>query len=238
MEIVIDSVEPTIQEEEEVELIEANQDSGKKLDAALNLDDQSKGKSVPPNKKEKVAPQKQPKKGQMGIKAKTGVKKKTGNVNAQAEANGKSGKKMTDIISEEQFEGDTAEAIQTAADMIFDPDIRMIEEYDMHTADEKSKWENILDVAEIIERKDSRNPYIMACKVLGVVPVSTMIDALDSSEIKLAHYGIGIRGAEALAKSLEVGSVIKLLEKYYGNYTGFRKQLDHVWGCGSRIYII
>jgi hypothetical protein len=207
MEVVIDSVEPTIQEEEEVELIEANQDPGKKLDVALNLDDQAKkGKSLHLSKKEKVTAAKQNKKGPAYLKSKN-LKKKSGNANSQTEANNKNSKKAADIISEEQLEEDTASAIQAAADMIVDPDIRMIEEYDMHTSDEQSKWENILDVTEIIERKDTRNSYIMACKVLGVVPVSTMIDALASSEIKLAHYGIGVRGAEALAKSLEVWSI-------------------------------
>lgn len=203
MEIVIDSVEPTIQEEEELELLDVNQESGKKLDAALNLDDK-KGKSVPSAKKEKASAPKQLKKGAAGQKTKAGVKKKTGNVNSHSDASNKAGKRTNDIISEEQFDEDTGSGVQTIADMIVDPDIQMIEEYDLHTSDEPAKWDNILDVSDIIDRKDTRNPYIMSCKVLGVVPVSSMIEALASSEIKLAHYGIGVRGAEALAKSLEV----------------------------------
>ena len=135
-------------------------------------------------------------------KSKTGLKKKVGNM-TMSEVNNKTGKRTTDIISEEQIEDDSVLGAQIE-DIIVDPDIRMIEEYDLQNSEEQSKWENILDVSKIIDRKDARNPYIMSCKVLGVVPVSSLIDALSSSEIRLAHYGIGVKGAQALAKSLEV----------------------------------
>ena len=129
------------------------------------------------------------------------TKKKAGNVTALSESINKN----AETISEEQNENDAGGALNNNdSDIIVDPDVRVIEDFNMSTADEESKWDNILDVSDILQKKDLGHPYIMACKVLGIVPVSSMVDALASSEIRLAHRGIGAKGAEALAKALEV----------------------------------
>jgi hypothetical protein len=53
----------------------------------------------------------------------------------------------------------------------------------------------------------------MSCKVLGIVPASYIVSALESKELKVAHRGLGAKGAQALAESLEVSQSFLLTSK-------------------------
>lgn len=56
----------------------------------------------------------------------------------------------------------------------------------------------------ILTRKNQTDPYITACKVLGIVPVSYISHRLKDPQIIMPHHGLGPKGAQAIAQVLEV----------------------------------
>ncbi|KAI8919289.1 hypothetical protein DFJ77DRAFT_453704 [Powellomyces hirtus] len=66
----------------------------------------------------------------------------------------------------------------------------------------KTGWEMNFDVSGIINRKNTTDPYITACKQLRIVPVNFILQRLQSSQLIMPHHGLGPNGAEALAKVL------------------------------------
>ncbi|KAJ3388951.1 hypothetical protein HDU80_011592, partial [Chytriomyces hyalinus] len=74
-------------------------------------------------------------------------------------------------------------------------------------------WESDLnDVDGILKRKVVNDPYITACKVLGVVPVSYFAERINTNEIILKHRGLGPKGAQAIASVLEFNNSISHLD--------------------------
>ncbi|KAI8829883.1 hypothetical protein BJ741DRAFT_369718 [Chytriomyces cf. hyalinus JEL632] len=74
-------------------------------------------------------------------------------------------------------------------------------------------WESDLnDVDGILKRKIVNDPYITACKVLGVVPVSYFAERINTNEIILKHRGLGPKGAQAIASVLEFNNSISHLD--------------------------
>ncbi|KAI8619149.1 hypothetical protein BC830DRAFT_825542 [Chytriomyces sp. MP71] len=66
-------------------------------------------------------------------------------------------------------------------------------------------WESDLgDADNCLKKKATSDPYINACKVLGIVPVSYFAERINTSEILLKHRGLGPKGAQAIASVLEV----------------------------------
>jgi hypothetical protein len=55
-----------------------------------------------------------------------------------------------------------------------------------------------------MNRNTAQDPYIKACKTLGVAPVSYIINNINSSELIMKHHGIGALGAQCLAQVLDV----------------------------------
>ena len=56
------------------------------------------------------------------------------------------------------------------------------------------------------DNKEERNgnKYKVACKKLGVIPVSHIIRKLSHKEIRICGYGLGSKGTKALAVALVV----------------------------------
>uniref|UniRef100_A0A672H207 Leucine rich repeat containing 74A n=1 Tax=Salarias fasciatus TaxID=181472 RepID=A0A672H207_SALFA len=52
--------------------------------------------------------------------------------------------------------------------------------------------------------------YLQACRRIGAVPVSAFVRAVSDTTVNLNHYGVGPRGARALAVALKVTVVTKL----------------------------
>jgi hypothetical protein len=46
--------------------------------------------------------------------------------------------------------------------------------------------------------------YLSACETLAVAPVAQIVKYLEYEELRLAHYGIGIKGVKALVDALKV----------------------------------
>eukprot|EP00842_Homolaphlyctis_polyrhiza_P000748 jgi/Hompol1/1674/HPOL_002487-RA len=101
------------------------------------------------------------------------------------------------------------------------PDDRKNEKQDPHSnkeqamlveIEEDQDWESDLDVDEIINRKSAQDPYIHACKTLGIVPVSYIIERISQPEIIMPHHGLGVRGAQALARILEGNTALTRLD--------------------------
>lgn len=59
--------------------------------------------------------------------------------------------------------------------------------------------------AAILSRKAVPNTYLDACKLLGIVPASVVCNRAGEADLSLRYYGLGPKGAEALAKALRVG---------------------------------
>ncbi|KAJ3151388.1 hypothetical protein HDU86_006088 [Geranomyces michiganensis] len=76
----------------------------------------------------------------------------------------------------------------------------------------KPGWKMELDVSAILNRKNTTDPYITACKQLHLVPVTFILQRLQSTEIIMPHHGLGPSGAEALAKVLGNNSTLRELD--------------------------
>ena len=152
-------VEPTIQEEEEIDFSQldaAIQESGKKLDAALSAvgseDAARKAKIAAPAKKgaalARVKAKIIPKGGKTTGKKKNASGQSGGLGDGLNRGHGAS--KLTgDVISEEMNEESNESAAVTlnVMDAIVDPDMRTIEEFHKSTAAEEEKWEQVLDIS-------------------------------------------------------------------------------------------
>ncbi|XRB06692.1 hypothetical protein NFJ02_28g66460 [Pycnococcus provasolii] len=53
--------------------------------------------------------------------------------------------------------------------------------------------------------------YLQACEELGVVPVSQILKFLEHDTLQATHYGLGTRGALAVAQALEVNETITVV---------------------------
>ncbi|XP_049595401.1 leucine-rich repeat-containing protein 74A isoform X2 [Syngnathus scovelli] len=69
-----------------------------------------------------------------------------------------------------------------------------------------------LDDDETLGSTSVADVYLQACKLLGVVPVSSFIRNLDSPTMTLSHYGLGPLGCKALAIALVSDMHINTLE--------------------------
>ncbi|KAJ3044935.1 hypothetical protein HDV00_000218 [Rhizophlyctis rosea] len=76
------------------------------------------------------------------------------------------------------------------------------------------------DVDEIPRRKTFSDPYITACKILGIVPSSYISQRLKSNEIAMPHHGLGPKGAQALAQVLETNTSVTHID-LTGNHIEF-----------------
>ncbi|KAJ1332548.1 hypothetical protein BSLG_008850 [Batrachochytrium salamandrivorans] len=118
---------------------------------------------------------------------------------------------LTDTIAELGAEEDLAAEGQSNRDpqgKILNPPedpFKLIE-------DEEMSGDSDLDIDDIINQKESQNPYAHACKSLGVVPVSYILDRINQQEIIMPHHGIGIRGAQALAHVLKLNTTLVRLD--------------------------
>ncbi|KAI9093028.1 hypothetical protein DFS34DRAFT_269442 [Phlyctochytrium arcticum] len=76
-----------------------------------------------------------------------------------------------------------------------------------------SGWETDLDVSGILTRQNTQEPYLTACKTLGIVPVSIIVNSLKADELRMPYHGLGAKGAQALALVLEQpSSTLKVLD--------------------------
>ncbi|KAI8805614.1 hypothetical protein BJ742DRAFT_901591 [Cladochytrium replicatum] len=73
-------------------------------------------------------------------------------------------------------------------------------------------WLSDLDVSAITKKKTTMDPYTSACKVLGVVPVSSFQKNLGGKEIVMKHHGLGPKGAQAIAEVLETNTTLTMLD--------------------------
>ncbi|KAI9349264.1 hypothetical protein DFJ73DRAFT_409939 [Zopfochytrium polystomum] len=83
---------------------------------------------------------------------------------------------------------------------------------DQQQGDSNEGWETDLAVDEILKRRTVQNPYITACKVLGIVPVTHFAQNVTAPEIVLKHYGLGPKGAQAIAYVLEGNNTLAHLD--------------------------
>jgi hypothetical protein len=56
----------------------------------------------------------------------------------------------------------------------------------------------------IINRKYDRDPYLTACEAIGAIPITFISQNLTHQELMMKHHGLGILGARAFGKVLEV----------------------------------
>lgn len=63
---------------------------------------------------------------------------------------------------------------------------------------------HLTETLDILNRKNTTDPYIAACKRLNIVPISYVMQRLNGQEIVMPHHGLGSKGAEALAAVLGV----------------------------------
>ncbi|KAJ3178300.1 hypothetical protein HDU87_003612 [Geranomyces variabilis] len=75
----------------------------------------------------------------------------------------------------------------------------------------KPGWKMELDVSGSW-LKNTTDPYITACKQLHVVPVTFILQRLQSTAIIMPHHGLGPSGAEALARVLGNNNTLKELD--------------------------
>ena len=80
-------------------------------------------------------------------------------------------------------------------------------------------WDTDLETPSKETRKPRRSAditgkscYLRTCRTLGVPPVSAVLDAIRTSEITLAHHGIGPQGGRALAKALAKSTMVEKLD--------------------------
>ncbi|KAJ3382497.1 hypothetical protein HDU84_004247 [Entophlyctis sp. JEL0112] len=80
-------------------------------------------------------------------------------------------------------------------------------------------WESDLNIDAIVRRKSAFSAggvdvYLNSCKMLGIVPVSVLIEKfnLGESDIILKHRGLGPKGAQAIASVLENNTSIARLD--------------------------
>ena len=88
--------------------------------------------------------------------------------------------------------------------------------------DEKSNddgWDTDLETPSEETRKPRRSAdvtgkrsYLRTCRALGVPPVSAVVESIHTSEIKLAHHGIGPQGGRALAKALVKSTTVENID--------------------------
>ncbi|KAI8589716.1 hypothetical protein BDZ88DRAFT_126679 [Geranomyces variabilis] len=76
----------------------------------------------------------------------------------------------------------------------------------------KPGWKMELDVSAILNKKNTTDPYITACKQLHIVPVTFILQRLQSTAIIMPHHGLGPSGAEALARVLGNNNTLKELD--------------------------
>jgi uncharacterized protein YjbI with pentapeptide repeats len=76
--------------------------------------------------------------------------------------------------------------------------------------------ENFTNI-DIINRKINKDPYLTACEALEIAPTSYIMENLGSSELKLAHHGIGPLGSRALGKVLETNKTVQILNLSYND---------------------
>ncbi|KAJ1561873.1 hypothetical protein HK405_002274, partial [Cladochytrium tenue] len=98
----------------------------------------------------------------------------------------------------------------------------------------QDEWVKFLNVDDILKRKTVQNPYITACKLLGVVPVARFTECMaTASEIRLKSYGLGPKGAQAIAFVLEGNNTLTSLDlsdnliESGGAFIGRSLQINH-----------
>lgn len=81
-------------------------------------------------------------------------------------------------------------------------------------------WDTDLETPSKEERKKTcrtaditgKSSYLRTCRALGVPPVSAVLDTIHTSEIALAHHGLGPQGGRALAKALVKSTTVDKLD--------------------------
>lgn len=67
------------------------------------------------------------------------------------------------------------------------------------------------DLKEPSHEKSSKDVYLKACSDLKIIPASIFKRQCDTSSINLKHYGIGDKGARAVAKALKCNQTVQEL---------------------------
>eukprot|EP00983_Pelagomonas_calceolata_P044944 1139502-Pelagomonas_calceolata.AAC.4 len=90
------------------------------------------------------------------------------------------------------------------------------------------------------------NRYLAKCQELRISPVSQVLKFLESQEMHITHYGLGLKGTQALLSAMEVGSfcnnlarpskVVQACNKqailHSVNTVGFRRVKTWLFGRG------
>lgn len=128
-----------------------------------------------------------------------------------------------------------------SATVRFENTVRQIEESLQELQNEQKSDEEIDDRADAAESSDEgwdtdletpsketrkprrstdvtgRSSYLRTCRALGVSPASAVLEAIRTSEITLAHHGLGPVGGRALAKALVKSTTVEKLDLQENN---------------------
>ncbi|KAI9003158.1 hypothetical protein BC832DRAFT_95391 [Gaertneriomyces semiglobifer] len=184
-------------------------------DSAISLDtrsepirERSPAKDVPARtpSRERKPGKKQEKSSDAKGDRKRGAKKKTG---ADSHADGRKTPKLMEnaILESDEVENAAAE-VGTVQEVGVESDK---EEENVVEVDDMS-WLTDLETEDIVNKKNTTDPYIAACIDLGIIPVSSIHSRLNDAEISVPHFGIGENGAKALAVVLKKNSSVKKLD--------------------------
>jgi hypothetical protein len=206
-------IEEDIEEDEEADEQEKRELSpAQRLDAALSMDKRASGakkkgaEKKPAGKKNSIVVGKKA----GAAKPKKPVKKSDKSV-AEDVANTKneSALLVDTILESTEEEPSTGVVAKTEG---VDEAVLAAEAQNVIEEEDEEIIEADLDINEIIHRTNAQDPYIKACKTLGIAPVSYIVTHIDSHELIMRHHGLGARGAQALAQIMEYNTSIAKLD--------------------------
>ena len=82
--------------------------------------------------------------------------------------------------------------------------------------------EMFLDQMDLYD-STGRSAYIEACKHFGVIPITSFLNNMTEREMNLQFYGIGSKGAKAMAAALLVTLFLKPVQYYLNNFLKWEK---------------
>ncbi|KAF5827747.1 flagellar associated protein [Dunaliella salina] len=78
--------------------------------------------------------------------------------------------------------------------------------------------EDDLQIDEVPEEDlFGRNRYLAKCQELRISPVSQVLKFLESQEMHITHYGLGLKGTQALLSAMELNRTITILRLTHNN---------------------